>query len=410
MNLRALWALALLSLGLTTALAQEATPPWRITWRLGPDYPMGIQDSAMGAMGGVIVSAGGFTRHPLDVVKKYPDAFGSDPRGSGFTKLSFVFDPAHPQAGWRRITDLPGPARQGEAVAVVNDALWITGGISYDAPYTYRETYRLCHAGDAWVWTAFPSCRLPWPIYGGSGSTAVIGSKIYLIGAADFFTAPGASGHEFHTESGRGGSPVGRALLVLDTRHPEAGWKRLADCPGVPQFDAAVAAAGGKVYRMGGVYAPLDVGKDVPYYNAVDSWAYDPATDRWSQLADMPPGSNRHALTYRDRYIVFLAGYRYARTRRLDGGVTDENTAARRAAEFKHESFMGLGQYFEKTVLIYDTVTGRLSRGDPLIEQTSDPSATVLGDTLYSLGGEGGPRTWHPATFQIGQIVPRHAN
>ena len=41
---------------------------------------------------------------------------------------------------------------------------------------------------------------------------------------------------------------------------------------------------------------------------------------------------------------------------------------------------------------------------DPLIEQTSDPSAAIVGDTLYSLGGEGGPRTWHPATLQIGRI------
>jgi hypothetical protein len=28
-----------------------------------------------------------------------------------------------------------------------------------------------------------------------------------------------------------------------------------------------------------------------------------------------------------------------------------------------------------------------------------------LGDTMYSLGGEGGPRLFHPATLHIGKVV-----
>ena len=45
------------------------------------------------------------------------------------------------------------------------------------------------------------------------------------------------------------------------------------------------------------------------------------------------------------------------------------------------------------------------SFGGCLIEQTCYPGAAVLGDTLYCLGGEGGPRLYHPATLQIGKIV-----
>lgn len=62
--------------------------------------------------------------------------------------------------------------------------------------------------------------------------------------------------------------------------------------------------------------------------------------------------------------------------------------------------------FFEDTVLVYDTQTGRLEMGDPLPERTSYPSSAADGDTLYCLGGEGGPRLFHPATFQIGKITP----
>ena len=373
---------------------EKLKPILKIEWRLGPDYPMGIQDSAVGCVGGKIVSTGGFTRHPLDICKRYPNAFGGDP--SGFTSLAFVFDPKNESAGWKRITDMPGPARQGTAVAVVNDAMYVMGGINYTEPFTYRETYRLDADGGKWTWQLLPSARLPWPVYGGSAGTAVIGSKIYLLGGADFFQGPGSAESDFHTEAGRNGSPVGRALLVLDTAKIEAGWKRLADCPGVPKFDSAVAAIGGKIYQLGGIFAPL-AKMELSYYNAVDSWMYDPASCRWARLRDMPHGSNRRALGYADRYIVLVAGYKYHMTWNFDGDTSSVYNAEEKARDWK--------TFFEKTVLVYDTKSGRLGMADPLIEQTSFPSSTSVGDTLYTLGGEGGPRLFHPATLQIGKII-----
>ena len=61
-------------------------------------------------------------------------------------------------------------------------------------------------------------------------------------------------------------------------------------------------------------------------------------------------------------------------------------------------------KFFEKTVLVYDTRTGRLGTADPLREQTSWPMVALSGDHVYCLGGEGGSRLWHPATLQIGRV------
>jgi hypothetical protein len=372
----------------------ELKPMLKIQWRLGPDYPMGIQDSAVGVIHGKIVSAGGFTRHPLHIARRYPDAFGGQP--SGFTKLAFVLDPQNESAGWKRLPDMPGPARQGAAVAVVDDMLYAMGGINYTEPLCYRDTYRLREKDGKWGWEELKSCRLPWPVYGAADSTAVIGKRIYLLGAADYFQGPGADAPDFHSEAGRNGSPVGRAMLVLDAANLHAGWKRPTDCPGVPKFDTALAAVGGRIYQLGGIFAPL-AKSDLAYYNAVDSWRYDPASDRWTRLQDMPHGSNRRALVYADRYIVLLTGFKYAKTRNMDGAVSDVYSAEEKSRRFL--------DFFEKTVLVYDTKTDRLGTADRLIEQTCYPSSAAVGDTLYCLGGEGGPRLYHPATLQIGKIV-----
>ncbi len=277
-------------------------------------------------------------------------------------------------------------------------AQWSRRG--YDKPNTYRDTYRLSNSSGSWTWAKLETCRLPWPVYGAAGSTAVLGGKIYLLAAADFFPAAGADAADFHSEAGRQDSPVSKALLVLDTKDLESGWRRLADCPGLPQFDSGVAAADGKIWRLGGIYAPLakpggPLGK-YNYYNAVDSWVYDPATEKWSRLRDMPDGSNRRALTWRDRYIVLIAGYTYPVTWHLGGTRTEAHTS-----QDKNKAWQS---FFQDTVLVYDTKTGQLGSADSLLERTSYPSSAIVGDTIYCLGGEGGPRLWHPATLQIGKI------
>jgi hypothetical protein len=319
---------------------EELKPILKIQWRLGPDYPMGIQESAVGIISGKVVSAGGFSRHPKDVVKHYPDAFGGEP--SGFTKLTFMFDPQNESAGWKRITDRPGPARQGAAVAVVDNMLYAMGGFSYTQPTCYRDTYRLLEKDGQWVWEELQTCRLPWPVYVASNGAAVIGKKISLFGVADYFASAGANGPDFHVDAGRTGVPVGRALLVLDTPNLKAGWKRLADYPGVPKFNAGLAAVGGKLYALGGQRISYKLGPgdqlirtgatmETEGCNVTDSWKYDPASNQWTQLRDVPHGCARTAIVYADRYIVLVSGYKFAQCwpRRRQRGWRRRSTLGR---------------------------------------------------------------------------------
>lgn len=394
-------AICLLSLAMATAGAAEAQarkgiqPLLQITWTEGPEYPMGIQDSACGVVKGKFISAGGFSRHPKDIVKRFPGAFGG--KASGFTNLAFSLDLTQTEKGWTRIPDLPGPARQAAATAVVGDALYAIGGFSYTTPFTYRSTYRLQQDGGGWAWTD-TRCDTPWPVC--EASAVVIGEKIYLVGAADFFDPPGSSGEQnFYTEAGRDNSPVGRALLVLDPKNLAAGWKRLTDFPGTPRSFCSAAAAGGKIYVLSGLYSPAKTPANPKggFYNTVDSWVYDPAVNAWARLPDVPDDANVRAVTVKDRYLLLIGGYKYGETWRLDGTRVDVFSPEEKKAT--------MAAMIQKTVLVYDTVAIKLGAAAPLLDQSSWPLVAVDGNTVYCLGGEGGARLWHPATFQIGRIA-----
>lgn len=382
-----------IAIGALRARAQphpvEAAPV-RITWEEGTEYPLGIQDSVLGVLHGQLIAVGGFTRHPKDVVRRHPDAFGGAP--SGFTRIGFALDLQAKEPSWTRIPDMPGAPRQGAAMAVVDHVLYAFGGCSYSEPYTYRDVVRLRRHGREWVWETLP-CELPWPVC--EAGTAVIGKKVYLVGGADYYATAGAPGADFHSEKGRTGAPVGGAILELDTNDLKSGWRRLPDRPGTAMFDLAVAGAGGKVYVLGGIFAPAGI-RTPQYYNARDAWVFDPTAGTWTRLPDMPHGANRRAISWRDRYILLVAGYKYGHTWNPDGTHTEIYTPEEKARDWR--------TFFERNVLVFDSRSRTLSATDPLLDATSWPMLALDGDQVYSLGGEGGARLWHPATLQIGRL------
>jgi N-acetylneuraminic acid mutarotase len=383
------------------------SPCLHIPWRAGPEYPLGIQDSAVGVVNGKVISAGGFSRRPLNVLSQWPDAF--DGESSGFTLLTLIFDPANESAGWTRITDVPGSPRQGAASAVVNNALYIMGGFNYSDTLCYNLCYRLSLSGGNWVWDAMP--HLPWVCC--EGSAVVIGQKIYMVCAVDYYQVSGASGSDFHTQVGRTstaypqGSPVSQALLMLDTTNTSAGWQRLADMPGTHRTLASVAAVNNKIYVLGGQYDPANTSTG-NYYNVVDSWVYDVASNTWSALPDMPDGCNRKAVAFADRYIIMCGGFKYMYTYRPDGS----KVLAYSPAEVETWNTVGMDAFFKKEVLVFDTVTNQLGYADDMLDTSSWPLTAVDGNTVYTLGGEGGTAggtyIQHPSLFEIGAVSTYH--
>lgn len=367
-----------------------------IDWRQGPAYPLGIQDCSVGVINGRIISTGGFSRHPKEVLQLYPDAFEGE--SSGFTRLTLLFDPHDETAGWTRIPDRPGVARQGAAAAVVNDELWTFGGFSYAEPLCFQDVCRLLQVRDGWRWETMEACPLPWPMCW--PGTAVLGTKVYLIGGVDYFQPEGEAGPDLHAEAGRAGNPIGQAAWVLDTARPDQGWARLADLPGTARGLGGVGVAGGRIWVLGGFHGALRKAPDGgAYYNVVDSWVYDPAVDAWSRLNDLPHGCNHGVVVYRDRYLVLLGGYRYPQTQNPDGTRTGCYTTAEQGRDWK--------EFFLRRVLVYDTQTGELATAEPLLDEDNGPLAVMLDDTIYYLGSEGGHGLWHPDTFLIGRVRER---
>jgi N-acetylneuraminic acid mutarotase len=362
-----------------------------IQWAFGPRYPMGVQLSAVDLLEGNLISVGGATRYPKDIVARYPDAFGGAAQGA--TSFSFALDTEWSGADWTRIPDMPGPRRETGMAVTVDDELYVFGGFTYSPPYTLRDAYRLRRRRGGWVWETLPA-ELPWPVC--QAGIAAVGSRIYMLGGADFY-AEGDGKPDFFTDSSRDGHPVGVALLMLDTNYLTAGWRELASLPGTSRFDQSFAAVGNRLYTLAGNHRGRNV-RPMQCRNVADAWVYDIGAATWSRLPDAPVGANTSAIAWRD-YVILTGGFRYGETLHLDGRRTETYSQdEKKLAEAKQfQSFV------ERSVFVFDTKHQRWGLSDSLPEQASQPMTAVSGNRIFVLGGEGG-RLWHSDTLQIGTV------
>jgi hypothetical protein len=200
-----------------------------------------------------------------------------------------------------------------------------------------------------------------------------MGPKIYLLGGADY------DAEAFYTQADRKGERprMGARLQVFDTEHPEKGWQSRAECPGTPRWVAALAAVGGRLYVIGGATGS-------PYCTVVDNWRYDPETDRWERLRDLPVASGNFpagAIVFRNRYLILGGGYQYNCVANPDGTSRPPYGVAHR--------FQDKGDY-HCDMFVYDTVSGLFGRATPMPLNNNLSMMLVHGDTLYMIGGETG--------------------
>lgn len=354
-----------------------------LTWSTGPHMPQGLQDNHIAVLHNHIVSVCGFCGGIDDDWKP-----GLYPRG--FLRKTWALNLAGEERGWLELPPLPGAARQGMQGARVGDALYVWGGFSYSEPYTYRDGYRLSRENGEWAWDELP----PLPSPSAWGGSCVTGSMIYTLGGADYDTK------DFYTLTDRTGQVerLGSRLIVFDTNNPGNGWREAAPCPGTPRCLVSVGTVDGKMYFIGGV-AMAESGE---YCNVVDSWRYDPASDTWERLRDMPisgsggcPGSP----VYKERYILLPCGYQYASVMRPDGSLVPkygEPSTIERTWE-NHPRLKGTHYY--NHCYVYDTRTNRYGTATALPFDDVASINAVIGGTVYIFPGETAGFVWEGEYF-----------
>jgi len=349
---------------------QETLPQMiHCTWSAAPPLPYGRQDNDGGIIDNQLIMVGGFCG-------------GSDvewkPRKyiRGFFKETFALDLNNEIQGWFRLPNFPGIARQEMQAATVNNELYIWGGFSYTAPYTFKDGYKLSYKERSgytrWRWDKLPD--LPWGI--STGGICTVGSKIYIFGGGDYDLK------EFVWETSCDGKikRFGARLLVFDTNNVNAGWKELTQCPGTTRMQAGMAAVDGKIYIIGG------------FQGSVDSWRYDPQTDKWERLRDVPVSCGGFAsglILYKKRYMLLATGHMSKTVRNIDGTTRPgygKGSQVDRSSWKQHPNLKGVR--FSNHLWVYDTQTNLYGTATKLPYDDQVPPTYIIGDTVYMFADE----------------------
>ncbi|MXV73146.1 hypothetical protein F4Z99_02575 [Candidatus Poribacteria bacterium] len=216
------------------------------------------------------------------------------------------------------------------------------------------------------------------PTHRKSFSTAVVDGKIYLIGGTLFEHARGVL-----RDPGPGiwRGPFGMSLV--EVYDPETNtWQRLADMPTV-RAGAETTVVDGKIYVMGGYAGEDNHGKNFKILKAVEM--YDPQTDTWVRKQELPVSRMQFG-------IGAVAGKIYA-----IGGVLDPK-----------EKKPGLQGRLD-LVEVYDPVSDTWAKRADMPTRRDGFATAVIDDTIYAIGGNGWPQVGAggPALGTIEVYEPR---
>ncbi|NIA14774.1 MAG: hypothetical protein GWP08_11920 [Nitrospiraceae bacterium] len=320
-----------------------------IEWKLGPNLPEFRKGGCATAMDGKVISVFGM-RQPW-----------------GEMATMYVYDPA--TDWWSRGVD--GPAGQTYVQGTeCGGAFYAIGGRQGKVRV---ECYRLSAGGDSYSWheTASLNDARGW------APSATLGSRLFVFGGA---------------KSGRG--PTLSSVEMLDTSDTDAAWKKVSDIPGLSRGWLGAAAAGGKIYVIGGSHffdPKPEKGPD--RQRLAEVLEFDPETCEWETKS--PPLAGMDTCVYEDRYIIVVGGA---------PSVEDFTPELRKA----YEATDRYPSYYCPFVLVYDTQTDQWrTLPSPLPVPTNDVRVVLIDKKLYVLGGENvEPATSNTtAWFRIGNIV-----
>lgn len=156
-----------------------------------------------------------------------------------------------------------------------------------------------------------------------------------------------AIGDAMYVVGGKGSSGHSKQAYRYDT--VGGTWSRVADLPGTAVENPAVTAANGKLYLFGGSTAAFSGA-------VAETWTYDPATNAWTRLPDMPTA--RGGAT-----AQVLGGSVY-----VAGGMTADGAST-------------------AVVERFDLATGTWHPGPTMATARDNPGSAVVDGRLYVFGG-----------------------
>lgn len=248
----------------------NASLAWPDSWTRIADAPFARYEAMDTVFNGKVYLFGGYDDNKYRVSKEYR-----------------VYDPNTNQ--WTLLGSMPSGVAETHIVPVDDGKyIYFVGGFKGDLlsgvnppQQASDRTFRLDPATNAW--SELPKV----PRLQGAGGSAIIGRKLHFFGGNSADRVTNIGDH-----------------WVLDLDHTSQGWTRAAPMPD-PKNHFSTVVLGGKIYALGGEY-----GHDVLHQTQKSVHVYDPATDKWKRLADLPIAlSHAEGSTFAyDGHIIFAGG------------------------------------------------------------------------------------------------------
>jgi serine/threonine-protein kinase PknK len=273
------------------------------TWSGLPDMMAARHGMAVDAVEKSVYAIGGST------------AVGDGQLTSSAEALKLPARKIQPASQWRSLPDAP-TARLMTAWAVLNDKIWIMGGLRNGTALQTVESYDP-HTG---AWQTEPP--LPIPLHHASAAT-YRGEVVVLGGTSDqlaeasnkVFALRGGSWvelpHLTHARAAPAAAVVGDKLVAVGGQNAKqvvpqtevfdgSSWKDSADMP-TPREHLAAVSDGTYVYAIGGRFLSADK-------NSSANERFDPQSGTWTKLVGMPTPRGSYGATYIDGRIVVVGG------------------------------------------------------------------------------------------------------
>ncbi len=271
-----------------------------------------------------------------------------------------------PAAQWRSLPDAP-TARLMMAWTVLNDKIWIMGGLRNGVPLQTVESYD----PKTGAWETGPP--LPIPLHHAAGAT-YRGEVVILGGTSDniangsnkVFALRGGNWVELpsltHARAAPAAAVVGDKLVAMGGQNAKklvpqtevfdgTSWKDAADMP-TPREHLAAVSDGTYAYSIGGRFLSSDK-------NSAALERFDPGSGKWTKLVGMPTPRGSYGATYIDGRIVAVGG--------------EEPTQVINVVE------------------MYDIAEQKWSTLAPMPTPRHAEVVATVGNTIYAIGGANRP-------------------